>query len=69
MTLELEAVRLISEAAFIGNCEQLLSALLAPSCGVEEVLPENISRYLMLLRKAQVRPHGCTVTSTIPEVM
>uniref|UniRef100_A0A3P8WZ56 IQ motif containing GTPase activating protein 3 n=1 Tax=Cynoglossus semilaevis TaxID=244447 RepID=A0A3P8WZ56_CYNSE len=43
---------------FIGNCEQLLSALLAPSCGVEEVLPENISRYLMLLRKAQVRPHG-----------
>ncbi|KAG7474578.1 ras GTPase-activating IQGAP3 [Solea senegalensis] len=51
---ELQVVRLINEAVFSGDCEQLMSALLLPPCGLKELVPANISRYLMLLNRAQL---------------
>lgn len=56
---ELQAVGLINEALMRGDVQQLLSALLLPSGGLEDVIPANACRYLMLLTscrhdKAQV---------------
>ena len=60
---ELLAIRRVNEAVIRGDSQQLLSALLLPSCDVEEVLPANTCRYLSLLtrarqHKAQVNPHS-----------
>lgn len=60
---ELLAVGQVNEAVIRGDSQQLLSTLLLPSCGVEEVLPANTCRYLSLLtrarqHKAQVNPHS-----------
>uniref|UniRef100_A0A4W6DI86 IQ motif containing GTPase activating protein 3 n=1 Tax=Lates calcarifer TaxID=8187 RepID=A0A4W6DI86_LATCA len=49
----LVAVGLINEALIRGDSQQLLSALLLPSSGVEEVLPANTCRYLNLLSRAR----------------
>ncbi|XP_030605093.1 ras GTPase-activating-like protein IQGAP3 [Archocentrus centrarchus] len=57
---QLLAVGLINEAVMIGDLQRLLSALLLPSCGVDEVLPANICRYLTLLSRA--RQHKAQVT-------
>uniref|UniRef100_A0A8C9YEK5 IQ motif containing GTPase activating protein 3 n=1 Tax=Sander lucioperca TaxID=283035 RepID=A0A8C9YEK5_SANLU len=46
-------VRVVNEAVLRGDRDQLLSALLLPSCGAEDVLPENIWRYLTLLQRAR----------------
>lgn len=59
---ELLAVSRINEAVIRGDSQHLLSALLLPSCGVDEVLPANTCRYLTLLirgwqHKAQVSLH------------
>ncbi|XP_041799392.1 ras GTPase-activating-like protein IQGAP3 [Chelmon rostratus] len=56
---QLLAVSRINEAVIRGDSQHLLSALLLPSCGVDEVLPANTCRYLTLLirgwqHKAQV---------------
>ncbi|XP_078100595.1 ras GTPase-activating-like protein IQGAP3 isoform X2 [Sander vitreus] len=53
-------VRVVNEAVLRGDRDQLLSALLLPSCGEEEVLPENIWRYLTLLQRA--REHRAKVS-------
>uniref|UniRef100_A0A4W6DJ14 IQ motif containing GTPase activating protein 3 n=1 Tax=Lates calcarifer TaxID=8187 RepID=A0A4W6DJ14_LATCA len=50
---QLVAVGLINEALIRGDSQQLLSALLLPSSGVEEVLPANTCRYLNLLSRAR----------------
>uniref|UniRef100_A0A7N6B4G1 IQ motif containing GTPase activating protein 3 n=1 Tax=Anabas testudineus TaxID=64144 RepID=A0A7N6B4G1_ANATE len=60
---QLLAVGLVNQAVIRGDSQQLLSALLLPSCGVDEVLPANTCRYLSLLsrarqHKAQVNPHS-----------
>ncbi|XP_040899613.1 ras GTPase-activating-like protein IQGAP3 [Toxotes jaculatrix] len=57
---QLLAVGLINEAVIRGDVQQLLSALLLPSCEVEEVLPANTCRYLTLLTKA--RKHKAQVS-------
>uniref|UniRef100_A0A3B5QSV7 IQ motif containing GTPase activating protein 3 n=1 Tax=Xiphophorus maculatus TaxID=8083 RepID=A0A3B5QSV7_XIPMA len=46
---QLQAVGLINEALMRGDVQQLLSALLLPSGGLEDVIPANVCRYLMLL--------------------
>ncbi|XP_075934586.1 ras GTPase-activating-like protein IQGAP3 [Anarhichas minor] len=46
-------VGLVNEAVVRGDAQKLLSALLLPSCGVEEVLPANTCRYLTLLTRAR----------------
>uniref|UniRef100_A0A8C3ATW4 IQ motif containing GTPase activating protein 3 n=1 Tax=Cyclopterus lumpus TaxID=8103 RepID=A0A8C3ATW4_CYCLU len=51
---------LVNEAVIKGSAQKLLSALLLPSCGVEEVLPANTCRYLTLLTRA--RQHKAQVT-------
>ncbi|XP_054638676.1 ras GTPase-activating-like protein IQGAP3 [Dunckerocampus dactyliophorus] len=43
------ALSLVNEAVFMGDTQQLLSALMLPSSGVEEVFPNNACRYLSLL--------------------
>ncbi|XP_031167191.1 ras GTPase-activating-like protein IQGAP3 isoform X2 [Sander lucioperca] len=53
-------VRVVNEAVLRGDRDQLLSALLLPSCGAEDVLPENIWRYLTLLQRA--REHRAKVS-------
>ncbi|XP_041843644.1 ras GTPase-activating-like protein IQGAP3 isoform X2 [Melanotaenia boesemani] len=50
---QLLAVRLINEAVERGDLQQLLSSLMLPSCGLEEVLPANTCRYLTLLTAAR----------------
>ncbi|XP_018534278.1 ras GTPase-activating-like protein IQGAP3 [Lates calcarifer] len=57
---QLVAVGLINEALIRGDSQQLLSALLLPSSGVEEVLPANTCRYLNLLSRA--RQHKAQVS-------
>ncbi|KAM9309518.1 ras GTPase-activating-like protein IQGAP3 [Pholidichthys leucotaenia] len=52
---QLLAVGLVNEAVMDGDPDRLLSALLLPSCGVDNVLPANTCRYLTLLTKAQQR--------------
>lgn len=44
---------LVNKALVRGDAQKLLSALLLPSCGVEEVLPSNACRYLTLLTSAR----------------
>nr|XP_057909728.1 ras GTPase-activating-like protein IQGAP3 isoform X2 [Doryrhamphus excisus] len=43
------ALSLVNEAVFMGDAQQLLSTLMLPSSGVEEVFPNNAYRYLSLL--------------------
>ncbi|KAM8736062.1 ras GTPase-activating-like protein IQGAP3 [Acanthopagrus schlegelii] len=57
---KLLAVGQVNEAVIRGDSQQLLSALLLPSCGVEEVLPANTCRYLSLLTRA--RQHKAQVS-------
>ncbi|XP_070822093.1 ras GTPase-activating-like protein IQGAP3 [Chaetodon trifascialis] len=52
---QLLAVSRINEAVVRGDPQQLLSALLLPSCGMDEVLPANACRYLTLLIRARQR--------------
>uniref|UniRef100_A0A3Q2U692 IQ motif containing GTPase activating protein 3 n=1 Tax=Fundulus heteroclitus TaxID=8078 RepID=A0A3Q2U692_FUNHE len=46
---ELQAVGLINEAVMRGDPQQLVSALMLPSCGLEDIIPANTCRYLALL--------------------
>ncbi|XP_069032658.1 ras GTPase-activating-like protein IQGAP3 [Embiotoca jacksoni] len=57
---QLLAVSLVNQAVMRGDLQQLLSALLLPSCGVEEVSPANTCRYLTLLTRA--RQHKAQVS-------
>uniref|UniRef100_A0A8C3ATS8 IQ motif containing GTPase activating protein 3 n=1 Tax=Cyclopterus lumpus TaxID=8103 RepID=A0A8C3ATS8_CYCLU len=57
---QLLSVSLVNEAVIKGSAQKLLSALLLPSCGVEEVLPANTCRYLTLLTRA--RQHKAQVS-------
>ncbi|KAM6936029.1 ras GTPase-activating-like protein IQGAP3 [Lycodopsis pacificus] len=50
---QLLSVGLVNEAVLRGDAQKLLSALLLPSCGVEEVLPANTCRYLSLLNRTR----------------
>nr|XP_046254212.1 ras GTPase-activating-like protein IQGAP3 isoform X2 [Scatophagus argus]XP_046254213.1 ras GTPase-activating-like protein IQGAP3 isoform X2 [Scatophagus argus]XP_046254214.1 ras GTPase-activating-like protein IQGAP3 isoform X2 [Scatophagus argus] len=52
---QLLAVSQINKAVIRGDSQQLLSALLLPSCAVDEVLPANTCRYLTLLTRARQR--------------
>ncbi|XP_034534751.1 ras GTPase-activating-like protein IQGAP3 [Notolabrus celidotus] len=51
--LQLQVLAQVNEAVLRGDTERLLSALMLPSAGVEQVLPENTCRYLNLLTSAQ----------------
>uniref|UniRef100_A0A3Q3DDK8 Calponin-homology (CH) domain-containing protein n=1 Tax=Hippocampus comes TaxID=109280 RepID=A0A3Q3DDK8_HIPCM len=60
--LEILALQAVNEALMSGDAHRLLSALLLPSSGVEDILPANSYRYLHLMNaarqlKAQVNPH------------
>ncbi|KAM6910752.1 ras GTPase-activating-like protein IQGAP3 [Xenentodon cancila] len=57
---QLLAVDLINKAVKRGDHHQLMSALTLPSCGLEEVLPANACRYLILLNRA--RQHKAQVS-------
>uniref|UniRef100_G3NFH8 IQ motif containing GTPase activating protein 3 n=1 Tax=Gasterosteus aculeatus TaxID=69293 RepID=G3NFH8_GASAC len=57
---QLLTVGLVNKALVRGDAQKLLSALLLPSCGVEEVLPSNACRYLTLLTSA--RQHKAQVS-------
>ncbi|XP_059195853.1 ras GTPase-activating-like protein IQGAP3 [Centropristis striata] len=57
---ELLAVQQVNEAVLRGDAERLLSALLLPSCCLEDVLPANTCRYLDLLTSA--REHRAQVS-------
>ncbi|XP_029282884.1 ras GTPase-activating-like protein IQGAP3 [Cottoperca gobio] len=59
----LQCVGLICAAVIRGDAQQLLSALLLPSCGVQDVLPENTCRYLTLLSRA--RKHRAQVNTQV----
>ncbi|XP_067456357.1 ras GTPase-activating-like protein IQGAP3 isoform X1 [Thunnus thynnus] len=48
------AVSLINEALIRGDAQKLLSALLLPSSGLEEVIPANTCRYHTLLTRARL---------------
>uniref|UniRef100_A0A3Q2EHH7 IQ motif containing GTPase activating protein 3 n=1 Tax=Cyprinodon variegatus TaxID=28743 RepID=A0A3Q2EHH7_CYPVA len=50
---QLLAVGLINEAVMRGDVQQLSSALMLPSCGLEEVMPANACRYLTLLTRSR----------------
>nr|XP_054596875.1 ras GTPase-activating-like protein IQGAP3 [Nothobranchius furzeri] len=52
---QLLAVGLTNEAVTRGDIRLLLSALMLPSCGLDEVLPAHICRYLTLLTRARER--------------
>uniref|UniRef100_A0A7N6A0Z7 IQ motif containing GTPase activating protein 3 n=1 Tax=Anabas testudineus TaxID=64144 RepID=A0A7N6A0Z7_ANATE len=63
---QLLAVGLVNQAVIRGDSQQLLSALLLPSCGVDEVLPANTCRYLSLLSRArQHKAQENIVTQTL----
>uniref|UniRef100_A0A7N6C2H4 IQ motif containing GTPase activating protein 3 n=1 Tax=Anabas testudineus TaxID=64144 RepID=A0A7N6C2H4_ANATE len=74
---QLLAVGLVNQAVIRGDSQQLLSALLLPSCGVDEVLPANTCRYLSLLNlsllfcdwTARVMLCACDVMSHLQEVI
>ncbi|CAK6979525.1 ras GTPase-activating-like protein IQGAP3 [Scomber scombrus] len=51
---QIVAVSVINEALMRGDAQKLLSALLLPSSGVEEVLPANTCRYLTLMTRARL---------------
>ncbi|XP_065813652.1 ras GTPase-activating-like protein IQGAP3 [Labrus bergylta] len=51
--LQLQVVSQVNEAVLRGDAERLISALMLPSAGLEEVLPGNTCRYLTLLTTAQ----------------
>ncbi|XP_037532593.1 LOW QUALITY PROTEIN: ras GTPase-activating-like protein IQGAP3 [Nematolebias whitei] len=57
---KLLAVELINKAVRSGSVQQLMSALMLPSCGMEEVLPANACQYLTLLTGA--RQHKAQVS-------
>ncbi|XP_045901398.1 ras GTPase-activating-like protein IQGAP3 isoform X2 [Micropterus dolomieu] len=57
---QLLAVGQINAAVVRGDSQQLLVALMLPSCGVDEVLPANACRYLILLSRA--RQHKAQVS-------
>ncbi|XP_070767372.1 ras GTPase-activating-like protein IQGAP3 [Enoplosus armatus] len=57
---QLLAVSRINTAVIRGDSQQLLSALLLPSCVVDEVLPANTCRYLNLMTRA--RQHKAQVS-------
>ncbi|XP_072249511.1 ras GTPase-activating-like protein IQGAP3 [Leuresthes tenuis] len=57
---QLLAVSLINQAVRSGDLQQLTSALMLPSGGLEEVSPANTCRYLTLLTKA--REHKAQVS-------
>lgn len=61
LTSELLAISRVNEAVIRGDSQQLLSALLLPSCGVEEILAANACRYLKLLSRA--RQHRAQVST------
>ncbi|KAM4568064.1 ras GTPase-activating-like protein IQGAP3 [Fundulus diaphanus] len=50
---QLQAVGLINEAVMRGDPQQLLSALMLPSCGLEDIVPANTCRYLSLLARSR----------------
>ncbi|MEQ2273983.1 hypothetical protein XENORESO_012023 [Xenotaenia resolanae] len=50
---QIQAVGLINEAVMRGDLQQLTSALMLPSCGLEEVIPANTHRYLTLLTRSR----------------
>ncbi|XP_047216426.1 ras GTPase-activating-like protein IQGAP3 isoform X2 [Girardinichthys multiradiatus] len=50
---QIQAVGLINEAVMRGDLQQLMSALMLPSCGLEEVIPANTHRYLTLLTRSR----------------
>lgn len=55
---------LVNQAVIRADSQQLLSALLLPSCGVDEVLPANVCRYMRLLSRA--RQHKAQVRGRKP---
>lgn len=55
------AIGRVNEAVIRGDSQQLLSALMLPSCGVEEILAANACRYLKLLSRA--RQHRAQVST------
>ncbi|XP_070691114.1 ras GTPase-activating-like protein IQGAP3 isoform X2 [Pempheris klunzingeri] len=57
---QLLVVGLVNEAVIRGDSQQLLSALLRTSCGLDQVLPANTCRYLTLLTRA--RQHKAQVS-------
>ncbi|XP_008296555.1 ras GTPase-activating-like protein IQGAP3 [Stegastes partitus] len=57
---QLLAVGVINQAVMRGDVQQLLSALLLHTCGVDEVTPANACRYLTLLTRA--RQHKAQVS-------
>lgn len=61
LTSELLVIGRVNEAVIRGDSQQLLSALLLPSCGVEEILAANACRYLKLLSRA--RQHRAQVST------
>lgn len=50
---QLQAVGLINKAVMKGDAQQLLSALMLPSSGLQEVVPANACRYLTLLTRTR----------------
>ncbi|KAM4736638.1 ras GTPase-activating-like protein IQGAP3 isoform 2-T2 [Anableps anableps] len=50
---QLQAVGLINQAVMRGDLQQLTSALMLPSCGLEEIIPANTCRYLALLTRSR----------------
>ncbi|KAK5873415.1 hypothetical protein PBY51_018458 [Eleginops maclovinus] len=57
---QLQCVGLINSAVLRGDAQQLLSALLLPSCELEDVLPANSCRYMTRLTRA--RQHRAQVS-------
>ncbi|XP_062255782.1 ras GTPase-activating-like protein IQGAP3 [Platichthys flesus] len=57
---KLVVLGVINKAVIRGDNQQLLSALLLPSCGLEDVLPDNACRYLTLMSRA--RQHKAQVS-------
>ncbi|CAB1416261.1 unnamed protein product [Pleuronectes platessa] len=57
---KLVVLGVINKAVIRGDNQQLLSALLLPSCGLEDVLPHNACRYLTLMSRA--RQHKAQVS-------
>uniref|UniRef100_A0A087XUA0 IQ motif containing GTPase activating protein 3 n=1 Tax=Poecilia formosa TaxID=48698 RepID=A0A087XUA0_POEFO len=60
---QLQVVDLINKALMRGDVQQLLSALLLPSGGLEDIIPANACRYLVLLTSCR---HDKAQTSRDP---
>ena len=55
---------LLQQAIEAGDPREVLSALLLPSSGVEDVVPANASRYLQLLTHAQrLKAQVCVINT------